>query len=185
MWGDGVTAVSRRTSLSEGVLKVVATVERARSSGGLTIQEITEKGGLNRRTVEKAVELLLALQERLKHQEFKLAEVGRSKLLKVESRMSRFSDLPDDLQKTVIRTLWFPRPSPEQQTIAHLYLKGATREDRAIFMNPVDATILKLARQGQIMLRRKKAYLTKEGVIVAKGTLDLYPELVQLAETLR
>lgn len=167
--------------MPEGILKVVETIKRA--DRGLAIQEITEKGGLNRRTTEKAVELILKIQERLRNCEFKLSEVGRTKIVVAEPRFGRFSDLPEDFQKLVIKTLWFPRPSLEQETIAHLYLRGATKEEKAVPVNPEDSIVSKLVKQGQIKLRGKKACLTREGVIVAKGTLNLYPELIKLVET--
>jgi len=121
----------------------------------------------------------MEIQRVLKDKKIVMEKVNKTRVLRVEERSGMLS-LPDHVQKIIIRSLYFPTPSREEEILVHLHLRNATNERTAI--KSEDARIIrKLLRQGQILpTADKRIYLSREGFIVAKGALDTYPELMQI-----
>ena len=155
----------------KGVLETLVT-----HGGSCSITGLASETSLNRRTVEKAVNAIVELQKFLDDKKIVVEEVNRTKLLRLEYRHGLRS-VPDDIQRLLIRSAYFPVPSREQEILTHLYLRHVTSPNKALKMERTEL-VLKLVRQGQLARAKNGAvYLTEEGLLIAKGTLDIYPEL--------
>lgn len=167
-----------RTSFPEAVKTVMEALRKEKS---LSVNALSRETGLNRRTVEKAVKLLLDIQPYF--QQIKLNPVGTDwrRLIEVDERTGLL-ELPEDVQRLIIRTIYYPNPSQEEIILIHLLLNEATSPQKSVSLNK-DQTIRKLVKQGQIAEENGKLYLSDEGEIVAQGALKIYPELRQLNKT--
>ncbi|MGQ9468654.1 MAG: hypothetical protein ACUVTD_02325 [Nitrososphaerales archaeon] len=152
------------------------------SEDNFTIASLSSSTGLNRRTVKKALEVILEAQKALERKKLSIEKLNRITMLRMEEKSGLLS-LPDNLQKLIIRSAYFPTPSREEEIIVHLYLKGALSKDKAISIKESEL-VKKLIKQGQLAKEQGKIYLNEEGIIVAKGALDLYPELKKIIEIL-
>ena len=100
----------------------------------------------------------------------------------VEPKQPNLLGLPEDVQKMLIRTKYFPQPSREQETLVHLLLKGAVNENSGAFLEktPLVAQLLETENIASIPESKGSAgtyYLTDIGRMVAEGSLAIYPEL--------
>lgn len=167
---------STRTSLPEAVKKVLDIMEKKRT---LSVNALSQETGLNRRTVEKALELLLDVQPYFLHNKLKIVEMNHARLIEINER-SGLLELPENIQRLIIRTAYYPNPSKEETVLVHMRLKEAVSPENALSLEK-DATVQKLVRQGQILeTERALYYLSDEGKIVAEGALKLYPELKEV-----
>jgi hypothetical protein len=169
---------SQRTSLREAVKTVMDTMEKKKT---LSVNALSQETGLNRRTVEKAIGLLMDVQKYLSARNLSLTELKHATLVEVNDR-SGLSQLPENVQRLIIRTAYYPNPSEEETILVHMGLKEAVSPEKAIPLEK-DATVCKLMKQGQLLETESalKFYLSDEGKIVAEGALKLYPELRDLA----
>ncbi|NWG09172.1 MAG: hypothetical protein HXX80_02480 [Nitrososphaerales archaeon] len=165
-----------RTPFPEAIRKILDALSGSEENS--TITSLSLSTGLNRRTVEKALEVILEAQRVLERKKLSIGKLNRIKMLRMEEKSGLLS-LPDNLQKLIIRSAYFPTPSREEEIIVHLYLRGALSRGRAISLEKSEL-VKKLVKQGQLAEDQGKIYLTEEGVTVAKGALDLYPELKEV-----
>jgi len=94
------------------------------------------------------------------------------------------SSLPEDTQLSILRTIYFPKASEEDEILVHLLLNGATNEKTSIALKMAPTLLKKLKKQGQIIQsKRGNFFLSDEGCIVVKGALRLYPKLKILSKT--
>jgi hypothetical protein len=100
------------------------------------------------------------------------------KLVAVSERTGLL-ELPENVQRLIIRTMYYPNPSEEEIILIHLLLSEAFPPEKSLSLRK-DHAIQKLVDQGQILEENKKLYLSDEGKIVAQGALKIYPELLQL-----
>ena len=165
-----------RTSFPEAVKIVLKTLKSERS---LSVNAISKETGLNRRTVEKSLKLLLEIQPYF--QEIKLDSVDSDWRKIVEARArTGLLELPENVQRLIIRTIYYPTPSEEEIVLTHLLLNEANSPDKAIQLTK-SQTIRKLVDQGQLLEGKSgKLYLSDEGEIVAQGAVKVYPELKEM-----
>jgi hypothetical protein len=91
-------------------------------------------------------------------------------------------ELPDDIQKLIIRTKYFPQPSREDEIQVYLYSKKAFDSKSAVFLEttPIVRKLMKQERLEKVREEKEsRFYLTEIGKMVALGALDIYPELEQ------
>jgi hypothetical protein len=99
-----------------------------------------------------------------------------------EKKKVKMMELPDDIQKLIIRTKYFPQPSREDEIQVHLYSRKAFDSRSAAFLEYTPA-VRKLMKEERIEKARggePKFYLTDIGKMLALGALDIYPELEQV-----
>jgi|SRR5579875_1754112 len=178
------SSLVERTSLPEALGLVLKTIEK-RSDGderALTLKEISKETGLNPRTVRKAVSLLEQTKQFLDHKDLRIIRAGSRILLEMDQKKVKMMELPDDIQKLIIRTKYFPQPSREDEIQVYLYLKKAFDTKSAVFLE-YTPIVRKLMKQQRIEKVRgggeeePKFHLTEIGKMVATGALDIYPEL--------
>ena len=76
----------------------------------------------------------------------------------------------------------YATPKPVNDATSPLPARAEARNpENAIYLDKTDL-IEKLVKQGQILGTEGKYYLSDEGIIVANGTLNLYPELKELGK---
>jgi len=161
-----------RTSFPEATLRILDTLTSKENM--YTISSLGSETKLNRKTVEKAVGLLAEIQKRLEGLHLEIENLNRMKAIRLK-RIGML-DLPEDTQRRILRSAYFPEPTEELKAIANLYLRGAVSPEKAISLNQT-SLLKKFVRQGQVIRKERKFYLSDEGIIVAKGSLDIYPEL--------
>lgn len=161
-----------RVSFPEAMIRILDALEKG---DDFSITSLSEKAKVNRRTVEKAIPVLEHLQKLCSEKRIEVSRVNRMKIVRLTERTGLLG-LPEDLQKLIIRTAYYPTPSREEEILVHAYLKDAKTPEKAI---PLEKTeiVKKLLKQGQLLEAEKGIYLSDEGEIVALGTLKLYPEL--------
>jgi hypothetical protein len=166
-----------RTSFPEAVKTVLEVLKKERS---LSINALSRETGLNRRTVEKALRLLLEIQPYF--QEIKLNPVQADwRKFGAVSERTGLLELPENVQRLIIRTMYYPNPSEEEILLIHLFLSEAFSPEKSLALRK-DQAVQKLVDQGQLVEENRKVYLSDEGKIVAQGTLKIYPELLQLSK---
>jgi DNA-binding transcriptional regulator YhcF (GntR family) len=166
---------SSRTSLDEACGEIIRRLSEQQKPYSIT--SLAKESQLHRKTVEKAIKLLLTEQEWLDNYRLKLLTVDNRKIITLESRTGLLS-YPEDIQRLIIKARHFPMPTPEVYPLVYLYLNDAISLEKAISVKGKNEVLQKLLRQGQIREQKKsRYYLTEEGIIVAKGTLRIFPEL--------
>jgi DNA-binding transcriptional regulator YhcF (GntR family) len=174
---------SDRTSLPDAVKLVLELLKhRDRSEVPLTIQEIAKKSGLNPRTVSKVIQILEETYDVFSKEDLVVLKTSTGTFVEVEPKQPNLLSLPEDVQKMLIRTKYFPQPSREQETLVHLLLKGAVNENSGAYLEktPLVTQLLETENIAAIPESKGSAgvyYLTDIGRMVAEGSLAIYPEL--------
>jgi hypothetical protein len=170
---EKMEAKVERKSFPEALRALMQTLEKGSS---FSVSELSRETDLNRRTVEKALRLLEEIQTYLLENKLEMVEIGHTKVIHF-SKKSGLLNLPEELQKLIIRTAYYPNPSRQEEILVYLYRQGGISPQKALEMEK-SALVKKLIRQGQLHeTSERKVYLTDEGKIVAEGALKLYPEL--------
>jgi len=173
-----------RKSFPEAI-KIV--LETLKNGDPYSISRLSRDAQLNRRTVEKVLEILEETQKHFLEKKLDISKLGQAKLVQLSER-SGLLNLPEDLQKLIIKTAYYPTPSREEEILVHLYREKAFSPETAITINK-SALVQKLLEQGQLLEVSKENmrahYLSDEGRIVAQGALKLYPELETYNKTLQ
>lgn len=169
---------TQRTSFPEAVRIILETLK---NENNLSVNALSRKTGINRRTVEKALKLLLEVQPYFQELKLTPAKSDWRKLIAVSEKTGLLG-LPENTQRLIIRTMYYPNPSEAEIILIHLLLSEAFSPKKSLTLRK-DLTIQKLINQGQIVEENEKLYLSDEGKIVAQGALKIYPELLQLSRT--
>ena len=171
---------SSRTSLDnacETLLKQLIKDQKYHS-----ITSLARELKLHRNTVEKCIDLLMILEKSgLEEYKINLQTIDKKRIIGLEKRTGLLS-YPKDIQNLIIKARHFPLPSSEAYILVNLYLQGAKSSKKGIKLNinklSKEETIDKLVKQGQIKESKNGLlYLSDEGIIIAEGTLDIFPEL--------
>ena len=178
--GVGGSRNMERTNLTEAVRIVLDTLKNGEP---YSISRLSREAGLNRRTVEKALDILQETQKHFLEKKLDISRLGQARLIQLSER-SELLNLPEDLQRLIIRTAYYPTPSREEEVLVYLYREEAFSPESARAINK-SKLVEKLVKQGQLLeitkgTMRARTYLSDEGKIVAEGALKLYPELKDL-----
>jgi DNA-binding transcriptional regulator YhcF (GntR family) len=175
---DSVT----RTSFYDAIMKIMKLLSENQKS--YSIASLARESKIHRRTIQKSIELLENLEgEYLENFRIKLQKVDNKKIIALERRTGLLS-YPEEVQKFIIKSKYFPLPSEETYMLVHLYLRNAKSSKDAIEIKGgkySEKIINKLLKQGQLIKtttdKENRLYLSAEGIVVAKGALQIYPEL--------
>ena len=177
---------SDRTSLPDAVTSVLELLKRRdRKREPLTIQEIARESGLNPRTVSKVIQILEEAYDVFSKEDLVVLKTSAGTLVEVEPKQPNLLSLPEDVQKMLIRTKYFPQPSREQETLVHLLLKGAVNENSGVYLEKTPLVSQLLETENIAAIPESKGSsgfycLTDIGRMVAEGSLAIYPELKTL-----
>jgi len=162
-----------RKSFPEATKIILDTLGKGES---FSVSELSKQAGLNRRTVEKSLEVLTIAQNYFLERKLEITPLRHAKIVQLSKR-SGLLNLPENLQKLIIRTVYYPSPSREEEILVYAYTKGAFSPEKATKINE-STLVKKLLKQGQLMKSEEgRIYLSDEGKTVAEGALNLYPEL--------
>lgn len=161
------------------VTAVEKTLETLKSGESFTQNKLAQKTKLNFRTLQKVLIHLGGVQSILQDKIIDISDLDNVKIVRMKERVG-LASFPDSMQKMIIKTLYYPTSSREEEILVHLLLRKAISKDFAIPI-PEDS-ILKELLEIEYVAKTKSAsyYLTSDGVMVAKGALKLYPELKEV-----
>jgi hypothetical protein len=174
--GRSNPADGSRTSFSDAceiVMKLLAEQQRPYSISG-----IARESKLHRKTVEKCIGLLASLEANwLDNYRVTVHTVDKKRIVTLERRSGMLS-YPAEIQRVILRAQHFPMPSDETYVLINLYLHNAKSEETAKKVQENKVTT-RLVKQGQVIRTGSGFYLSKEGITISKGALELYPFLEQ------
>lgn len=169
-------AKTERKSFPEAVITLLGTMEKGST---FSMSDLSKQAGLNRRTVEKALGLLTVAQNYLQENKLEVTKVAHTKVVRLSKRAGLLG-LPEELQRLIIKTVYYPSPSREEEILVYAYREEALSPEKAVEMGR-SVLVKRLVKQGQLgETSEGKVFLTDEGKIVAEGALKLYPELKDL-----
>lgn len=162
-----------RTDFPTAVTKALKILK---SGETYTQNKLAQKTDLNARTIQKVLSLLGEVQSALKEKEIDISESENVKIIRMKEK-NGLASLPDSLQKMIIKTLYYPTASREEEILAHLLIKNAIGKKSAISL-PEGKMLKELVKAEQISQTDSgKFYLTDIGIMVARGATELYSEL--------
>lgn len=169
-----------RTDFSTAIQKVLSTLE---SGEPYTLNKLAQDTKLNFRTVKKAIELLQESQKLLHDKVLETSSMDNLTLIRIKDK-GGLALYPENVQRLILRTSYYPTASREEQVLTYLLLNNATNERSAIEM-PEDKVVIELIEAEHIAKSEEgKYYLTSVGQMIAKGALKLYPELKDISHYL-
>ncbi len=163
-----------RTDLTSATLQIMKTLQNGEV---YTLNKISEKTELNFRTVQKAFKLIEACQTQLESKKINITHLNNAIHIEMKTK-SGITSMPMNIQKMLIRTSYYPTPDRNEEILVYLLQHDATKSTSAIQLN---SSILldELVAAEHVIKKGKKYYLSDMGAITAKGTMSLYPELIQ------
>lgn len=162
-----------RTDFPTAVTKALKILKSGES---YTQNKLAQKTDLNARTIQKVLSLLGEVQSVLKEKEIDISELDNIKIIRMKEK-NGLASLPDSLQKMIIKTLYYPTTSREEEILAHLLIKNAIDKRSAVSLS--EGKILKKLEKAEQIAKTEngKYFLTDIGLVVAKGATELYSEL--------
>jgi hypothetical protein len=164
-----------RTDFSTAVTKALKILKSGES---FTQNKLAQKTALNARTIQKVLLLLDEVQSVLKEREIDVSDLDNVKIIRMKERTG-LASLPEGIQKIIIKTLYYPTASRDEEVLTHLLIRHAI-DDKSSVSIPEDKILHGLQEAGYVSKKDGKFYLTDDGVVVAKGAMELYPELKEL-----
>lgn len=162
-----------RTDFPTAVQK---TLEILKTGESFTQNKLAERTDLNFRTVQKILQHIQEIQEYLKDNEIDVSESDSFKLIRMRER-SGLASFPGHIQKMIVKTVYYPTISNEEEILVYLLLNNANTEQNSIEMN-LDRTLKKLiSAEYVIHTNNDRYYLSEDGKTIAIGALELYPEI--------
>lgn len=158
------------------VTAVEKTLETLKSGESFTQNKLAQKTELNFRTLQKVLVHLGEVQLILQDKVIDISDLDSVKIVRMKERVG-LTSFPDNIQKMIIKTLYYPTSSREEEILVHLLIRKAISKNSAIPL--LEDSILKELLEIEYVAKTKSAsyYLTSDGALVAKGALKLYPEL--------
>ena len=165
-----------RTDFPSAVTK---TLEVLKDGEAYTQNKLAQKTDLNARTIQKILILLNEVQTTLRERKIDIAEMDNSKIIRMREP-SGLASFPEKIQSLILKTLYYPTTSREEEVLTHLLLTNALDEKSSITI-PKDKILNQLIVSEFIAKTSNgRFYLTTDGKMVAKGALKLYPELKEM-----
>lgn len=141
-----------------------------------TLNKLSEETHLNFRTVKKILEVLESNAELVSGKTLDVSIFDKLTIVRMKEKTGMTS-YPPHIQNMIIKTTHYPTPSREEEVLVHLFLKNAFGTSSAI--NITEDNVLRELVDAEHVGKTKKHtyYLTSDGKYIAKGALELYPEL--------
>ncbi len=164
-----------RTDLVSAYEKVISILKEGRP---YTLSGLSAETGLNPRTIKKSIELIKISEDFCRTSQIEISHIKKMHLFQAKPR-GGLTRLSDNIQNLLIRNMYFPTVSREEEILVYLHLKSAKTPKKAIDI-PEDSILSDLVDAEYVAKTRdKKFYLTEDGQMIAKGSLEIYPELNQ------
>lgn len=170
-----MTMARTRTDFPTAVTKAL---EVLKSGESYTQNKLAQKTELNARTIQKVLVLLNEVQLILKEREIDVSDLDNFKIIRMKER-SGLASLPESIQKMIIKMLYYPTASRDEEVLSHLLMRNALDERSSVSI-PEDRILHGLREVEYVSKKDGKFYLTDDGIMVAKGAMELYPELKEI-----
>ncbi len=172
--GEELPSSSKRTGLGSAILLVIDALQKF---GGLNVSQVSEVTGLNWKTADRVLSLLVEVSEKMIGKKITEYNAGQARMYILADEIG-LDRIPTRLRDMIIREE-FPEATEQQNLLVDLLLKGASCSAMAAEIG--DSTIeLDLVRTGRAILTDTgRIFLTDLGMRIARGSLRTYPELAQ------
>ncbi len=168
--------MNTRTDFPTAVQK---TLEILKTGESFTQNKLAEKTDLNFRTIQKILLHIQGIQKYLKDNEIDVSESSNFKLIRMKEK-SGLASFPENIQKMIIKTVYYPTISNEEEILVNLLLNNATNYDYSVEMN-LDHVLKQLIDAEFVaLIKNNRYYLTEDGKTIAIGALELYPEIKKI-----
>ena len=168
--------MNTRTDFPTAVQKTLKVLKTGES---FTQNKLAEKTALNFRTIQKILLHIQDVQSYLKDNEMDISESSNYKLIRMKEK-SGLASFPENIQKMIIKTVYCPTISNDEEVLVHLLLNNATNYDYSITMN-LDHVLKQLIDAEFIVpTKNGRYYLSEDGKTIATGALELYPEIQKI-----
>lgn len=166
-----------RTDFPTAVQKIYRVLENGEP---FTLNRLSQETKLNFRTVKKAIDFIQINQKSFLEKAVEVSSASDNlTIVRVRSR-SGLGFYPESIQKLIIKTSYYPTASREEEILAYLLMANATDDRRAVNLSE-DRKLRELVEAEHITKTLDGGYyLTPDGQMIAKGALDLYPELREI-----
>ena len=155
------------------------TLEVLKTGEPYTLNKLSEETHLNFRTVKKILDVLESNAKLVSGKSLDISEFDNLTVVRMKEKTG-FASYPQNIQNLIIKTTYYPTPSREEEILVHLLLKDALTRSSAITL-PEDSILHELKDAEHIgKTKDGKYYLTSDGKYIAKGALELYPELQKM-----
>ena len=165
-----------RTNIVDALHTVL---EVLRSGEAFTLNELARKSGLNFRTVKKIIDILQSSQNSFFEKQLGVSSLKSTTIIQLKEKTG-LSMFPEAIQNLIIKTSHYPAASRDEEILVHLFLQKATRPENAAYL-PENRMVGDLVDAEFVGKAGNRFYLTKDGAYIAKGALELYPELEDMS----
>lgn len=170
---NNTVILRKRTDFVTAIQRVV---EILKSGEPYTLNKLGQEANLNFRTVKKILDVLKANQILLSGKLLDISELDNVTVIKVKERTG-LAFYPETIQNLIIKTMYYPTTSREEEILVYLFLKNASSVSSAISLSE-DKILHELVMAEHVEKTPDgKYYLSIDGQYIAKGALKLYPEL--------
>lgn len=172
--------MKRRTDFVSALHK---TLEILKSGEPYSLNKLSEEANLNFRTVKKIIGVLESNQSSFSGKSLDISVLDNLTVVRMKEQ-SGLTMFPEHIQNLIIKTMYYPTTSREEEILVYLFLKNALDSASAINL-PENSTLQKLVGAEHIgKTDNDRYYLTSDGKYIAKGALKLYPELENISSRL-
>lgn len=156
------------------------TLEILKSGEPFTLNKLAKETNLNFRTVKKIIEVLQSSHSSFSGKQLEVSDLESTTIIQLKEKTGLLL-FPESIQNLIIKTNHYPVASRDEEILVHLLLKKATTPENAIYL-PEGKLIEELVEAEHVSKINGRYYLTEDGIYIAKGALELYPELKSISE---
>lgn len=165
-----------RTSIVDALHIVLGILK---SGEPFTLNKLAKESDLNFRTVKKIIDVLQSSHNSFSGKQLEIIDLESTTIIQLKEKTGLLL-FPETIQNLIIRTNHYPTASREEEILVHLLLKKALEPDNAVYL-PEGKMIEELVEAEHVGKIGNKFYLTGDGRYIAKGALELYPELESIS----
>lgn len=169
-----------RTNIVDALHKVL---EILKSGEPFTLNKLARESDLNFRTVKKVMDVLQSSHNSFSGKQLEVSDLQSTIIIQLKEKTGLLL-FPETIQNLIIKTNHYPVASRDEEILVHLLLKKATRADNAIYLTE-GRMIEELVDAEHVEKIGNRFYLTEDGEYIAKGALELYPELKTISEEIQ
>lgn len=155
-----------------------AVLDVLKSGESFTISKLASESNLNFRTVKKVLEILRSGQASLSGKQLEVSALDNVTIVQLKEKTG-LALFPEAIQNLIIKTSHYPAASREEEILVYLFLKNAKAPEHAISI-PGGKILDELVEAEHVGKVGNRFCLTEDGSYIAKGALELYPELEKI-----
>lgn len=156
------------------------TLEILKSGEPFTLNKLARESDLNFRTVKKIIDILQSSHDSFSGKQLEVSNLESTTIIQLKEKTGLLL-FPETIQNLIIKTNHYPVASRDEEILVHLFLKKASMPENAIYL-PEGKMIEELVEAEHVGKVGNRFYLTEDGTYIAKGALELYPELESISK---